>query len=68
VRLNPASRLTLTDVYVPMCACVDDFISFETMSHCDGSYRLGPGGGTVGKCGLVGVGVTLWVWALIPLS
>jgi hypothetical protein len=29
---------------------------------------LGPGSGTVGRCGLVGVGVLLWVWAVISLS
>jgi hypothetical protein len=27
---------------------------------CDGLYMLGPGSGTVGRCGLVGVGVALW--------
>jgi hypothetical protein len=36
--------------------------------YCDGLYTLGPGSGTVGRCGLVGVGVALWVWALRPLS
>jgi hypothetical protein len=33
---------------------------------CDGLYMLGLGSGTVRRCGLVGVGVSLWVWALIP--
>jgi hypothetical protein len=36
--------------------------------YYDGLYMLGPGSGTVERCGLVGVGVALWVWALIPLS
>ena len=27
---------------------------------------LGPGGGTIWRCGLVGAGVSLWEWALIP--
>ena len=35
---------------------------------CDGLYMLGPGSGIVGRCGLVGVGVALWVWVLIHLS
>jgi hypothetical protein len=29
-------------------------------SHCDGLYVLGPGSSTI-RCGLVGVGVSLWV-------
>jgi hypothetical protein len=33
-------------------------------SICDG--LLGPGSGTVGRCGFVGVSVSLWVWALRP--
>ena len=27
-------------------------------------YMLGPGSGTIRRCGPVGVGVALWVWAL----
>jgi len=30
-------------------------------SNCDGLYMLGPGGHTIGVCGAVGVGVSLWV-------
>jgi len=26
-------------------------------------HMLGPGSGTIRRCGLVGVGVSLWVWA-----
>jgi hypothetical protein len=33
---------------------------------CDGLYMLDLGSGTVGRCGLVEVAMTLWVWALIP--
>jgi hypothetical protein len=33
---------------------------------CDGLYMLGPGSGTLWRCGLVGVSVSLWKWALIP--
>jgi hypothetical protein len=29
---------------------------------------LGPGSGTIRMFGLVGVGVSLWVWAIRPLS
>ena len=28
-------------------------------SNCDSLYVLGPGSGTIGRCGLVGVGVAL---------
>ena len=38
----------------------------NVLALCDGLYTLGPGGGTVGRCGLVGEGVSLWVWALRP--
>jgi hypothetical protein len=43
--------------------------------HCDGLNKLGPGRGTIRKCGLIGVGVallgvgvSLWAWALMPLA
>jgi hypothetical protein len=35
---------------------------------CDGLYMLGPGNGTIKRCGSVGVGVSLWVQALRPSS
>jgi hypothetical protein len=35
---------------------------------CDGLYMLGPGSSTFRRCGLVGVGVSLWIWALRPSS
>jgi hypothetical protein len=28
--------------------------------ECDGLYILGLGSGTIGRCGLVGIGVTGW--------
>jgi hypothetical protein len=31
---------------------------------CDGLYMLGPGSGTIKRCGPVVVSVSLWVWAL----
>jgi hypothetical protein len=31
--------------------------------QCHGLYILGPGSGTIWRCYLVGVGVSLWVWA-----
>jgi hypothetical protein len=34
------------------------------MGESDGLYMLGPGSDTI-RCGLVGVGVSLWVRALI---
>ena len=30
---------------------------------CDGLYMIGPGSEPIRRCGLVGVGVSLWVWA-----
>jgi hypothetical protein len=30
---------------------------------CNGLYILGPGSGTICTCDLVGIGVSLWVWA-----
>ena len=32
----------------------------------DGLYMLGPESGTISRCGSVGVGVSLLVWALRP--
>jgi hypothetical protein len=40
----------------------------QRMTHCDGLYMFGPGSGTIRRCGLVGVGVSLWAWALRPFS
>ena len=34
--------------------------------ECDGLYKLSPGSYTTRRRGLVGVGMSLWVWALIP--
>jgi hypothetical protein len=39
--------------------------SWKGQSWYDGLYMLGPGSGTIRRCGL-GVGVSLWVWAIIP--
>ena len=38
------------------------------MHLCGGLYMLGPGSSTIRKCGLVGVGVSLLMWALKPYS
>jgi hypothetical protein len=32
--------------------------SIAVKGHCDGLYILGPGSGTICRCGLVGIGVT----------
>ena len=34
--------------------------------ECYGLNMLRPGSGTIKRCGPVGVGVSLWVWALDP--
>jgi hypothetical protein len=33
-------------------------IEEQYLKHCDGLYTLGPGSGTIWRCGLVGIGVT----------
>jgi hypothetical protein len=38
------------------------------VTRCGVLNMLGPGSGTICKCGLVEVGVSLWVWALRPSS
>jgi hypothetical protein len=38
------------------------------VTACDGLYMLGPGSGTIWRCGLVGIGMLLQVWALRPSS
>ena len=51
------------------CATTPARISFFTdyfTLNCDGLYILGPGSGTIGRRGLVGVDVSLLVWALRP--
>jgi hypothetical protein len=34
------------------------FLEIYLFSICDGLYILGPGSGTIWRCGLVGIGVT----------
>ena len=36
--------------------------------QCDGLCMLGPGSDTIRRYGPVGVGVSLWAWALRPSS
>ena len=59
-----------------------DYEDFESWTKCILHYAMfkyGPhrlmclnawpiGSGTIRRCGLVGVGVSLWVWALRPSS
>jgi hypothetical protein len=40
----------------------------QSFGFCDGLYMLSPRSGTIRGCGPVGVGVSLWVWALRPQS
>ena len=51
------------------------FYEYEFLPVCIGVYHvchglnmLGPGSSTIWRCGLVGVGVSLWVWALRSYS
>ena len=41
-------------------------ISGHSYVDWDGLHMFDPGSGTIRMCGPVGVGVPLWVWALIP--
>jgi hypothetical protein len=36
-------------------------------THCDSLYVHGPGSGTIKRCSLVVVGVSLWVWDIKTL-
>jgi hypothetical protein len=38
------------------------YIHTDRQIYSDGLYMLGPGSSTIRRCGLVGVGVSLWVW------
>jgi hypothetical protein len=40
----------------------------EEVRVCYGLHMLSPGSGAIRRCGPVGVGVSLWVWALRPSS
>jgi hypothetical protein len=55
------------DPWVKALAIIPDDLSL-ILGNCDGLYMLGPGSGTVRRCGFVGVGVSLWVWAIRPSS
>jgi hypothetical protein len=41
--------------------------SFPRKTCCHGFNVLGPGSGTIWRCGLVGVGVSLWAWGFKTL-
>jgi hypothetical protein len=43
-------------------------LQYFTFAQCGGLYVFGPESGTIRRCGLVGVGVSPWVWALRPSS
>ena len=51
-------------VLSPVCTvwdCLRIFFSF--LATHDGLYMIGPGSGIIRRYDLVGVGVSLWVWA-----
>jgi hypothetical protein len=37
--------------------------SSKSEAPCEGLYKLGPRSGTIRRCDLVGIVVSLWVWA-----
>ena len=41
-------------------------VNNDPKRHCGGLIMLGPESDTIRRCGLVGVGVSLWGWALRP--
>ena len=58
------SRFLWGVVLSPVCTvwdCLRIFFSF--LATHDGLYMIGPGSGIIRRYDLVGVGVSLWVWA-----
>ena len=53
------------DVGCPLILCFSPLRQGISKPRCDGLCMLGPGSSTI-RCGLVGVGVPLWAWALRP--
>jgi len=62
-------------ICVCMCVCICVCLSMcmcvvvegpSTKAACGGLNMLGPGSGTLRRCGLVGRNVSLWGWALRP--
>jgi hypothetical protein len=60
-----SDRFQSAGVVIILCLGFDPYFGFK---QCDGLYVLGPGVGMIRRCGPVGVGVSLWVWALRPSS
>jgi hypothetical protein len=60
LRHNVASPgLTLSVICLSPQAChIFLMNSQDSIEYCDGLYILGPGSGTIWRCGLVGIGVT----------
>jgi hypothetical protein len=42
--------------------CKEKIAAFNLNIWCDGLYMVGPGSGTISRCGPVGVGVALLEW------
>jgi hypothetical protein len=66
---DPFSGVTCLSVHVPLHTLSDN----QYLYVCGGMNMLGPGSGTVRKCGLVGISGALWEicpwgWALRPSS
>jgi hypothetical protein len=60
LRLKISWRLWQVPGCLPMAASESFYLC-----NCDGLYMFGPGSDTIWRrCGLVGVGVSLWAWAL----
>ena len=58
VRLAPyhiCSKFVTRQLSISCCCC-------NMLPSCDGLYILGPGSGTIWRCGLVGIGVTWLEW------
>ena len=63
----PDVELLLTHTHAPAVHVyyihANMYTHYIHIQRCDGLYILGPGSGTIWRCGLVGIGVSLWVWA-----
>jgi len=62
---NPSLFFTLG-----VCRGFSESCQFQELpeSHCNGLHELGPGSGTIRRCGPVGGSVSLWGWAWSPSS
>lgn len=62
------SSLIAVLTYINLLKYIVKILLIDIKSYCDNLYMLGPGIGTIRSCGIVKVGMSLWLWALRPSS